>query len=72
MAGIPTGLPGIPLLTTKLFVPTTRSDLVIRPRLLDRLADGGGARCTLLAAQAGAGKTTLLAAWLASRESPVA
>jgi len=72
MAGTPAGVPGIPLLTTKLFVPTARSDLVVRPRLLERLTDGAGARFTLLTAQAGAGKTTLLAAWLASRGSPVA
>jgi LuxR family transcriptional regulator, maltose regulon positive regulatory protein len=66
-------LPGIPLLTTKLFVPRVRPDVVVRPRLLTRLAQAQeGCRCTLLSAQAGAGKTTLLAAWLAEREHPTA
>ncbi len=72
MAGIPTGLPGMPLLTTKLFVPRARSDLVVRPRLLARLAQASDGRCTLVTGQAGVGKTTLLAAWLATREHPVA
>ena len=71
MAGIPATEADFPLLKTKLFVPRMRSDLVVRPRLIERLGHGG-ARCTLLTAQAGAGKTTLLAAWLAQRESPVA
>ena len=76
MASNPTGvpaIPAIPLLTTKLFVPRARADLVVRPRLLDRLAHpDDGCRCTLLSAPAGAGKTTLLAAWLATRELPAA
>jgi LuxR family transcriptional regulator, maltose regulon positive regulatory protein len=71
--GVHMSLPGIPLLTTKLFVPRARPDLVVRPRLLTRLAHADdGCRCTLLSAQAGAGKTTLLAAWLATREHSAA
>jgi LuxR family maltose regulon positive regulatory protein len=68
----PGGPPGIPLLRTKLFLPRARRDLVVRPRLLARLAQADGCRCMLLSAPAGAGKTTLLAAWLAAREDPAA
>jgi ATP/maltotriose-dependent transcriptional regulator MalT len=71
MAGIASAGSGIPLLTTKLFVPRARPDLVVRPRLLAGLVRDG-ARCTLLAAQAGAGKTSLLAAWLAEHERAAA
>jgi LuxR family transcriptional regulator, maltose regulon positive regulatory protein len=61
------------LLTTKLFPPRPRRDLVRRPRLLERLDAGLEAtRCTLLAAPAGAGKTTLLAEWLSDLHRPVA
>jgi LuxR family maltose regulon positive regulatory protein len=64
---------GLPLLTTKLFVPRPRPDLVPRLRLLSHLDAGLDAgRCSLLSAPAGAGKTSLLAAWLARVERPVA
>ena len=53
-----------PLLTTKLFAPRARPDLVARPRLLARLDAGlATGALTLLCAPAGCGKTTLLAAW---------
>jgi LuxR family maltose regulon positive regulatory protein len=55
-------------LMTKLSVPPTRSTLVPRPRLLDRLHTGLHGPLTLLAAPAGSGKTTLLSAWHASAE----
>ena len=61
------------LLSTKLFVPRPRPDLVQRPRLLARLDDGlDEGRCSLLSAPAGAGKTSLLAAWVAQLDRPVA
>ena len=61
------------LLTTKLFVPRPRTDLVVRPRLLRRLDESmPNAQCTLVSASAGSGKTSLLAAWLASTHRPVA
>jgi LuxR family maltose regulon positive regulatory protein len=61
------------LLTTKLFVPRPRADLIARPRLLFRLDESlKNGSCTLLSASAGAGKTSLLAAWLASTHHPVA
>ena len=61
------------ILATKLFAPRPRRDLVVRPRLLERLDAGlGSARFTLLAAPAGAGKTTLVAEWLSRLDRPVA
>src|SRR5918993_3268375 len=60
----------VPVLGTKLHVPSPRRRLVRRARLTDRLrADGGeGPRLVLVAAPAGFGKTTLLAQWLAAAE----
>jgi LuxR family transcriptional regulator, maltose regulon positive regulatory protein len=64
---------GLPLLTTKLFPPRPRPDLVPRLRLLGRLDAGlDTGRCSLLSAPAGAGKTSLLAAWLVGLDRPVA
>ncbi|GIE98543.1 LuxR C-terminal-related transcriptional regulator [Paractinoplanes rishiriensis] len=63
---------GVMLLSTKLFVPRPRADLVLRPRLIAHLNAGlAVARCSLLSAPAGAGKTSLLAAWLAQVDRPV-
>ena len=56
------------LLTTKLYVPPPRTNLVARPRLVERLQTGLAGKLTLIAAPAGFGKTTLLAAWLAERQ----
>ncbi|MHA7223990.1 LuxR C-terminal-related transcriptional regulator [Arthrobacter sp. RHLT1-20] len=53
-----------PLISTKLFIPKIRRNVVTRPRLLDRLRRGTEARLTLVSAPAGFGKTTLLAEWL--------
>jgi LuxR family maltose regulon positive regulatory protein len=55
-----------PLLETKLYVPGSRSGLVSRPRLSERLDRGAAARLMLVSAPAGFGKTTLLTQWLAS------
>jgi LuxR family transcriptional regulator, maltose regulon positive regulatory protein len=73
-AGPPAGVnQDLLLLSTKLFVPRPRPDLVSRPRLITRLNAGVDAgRCSLLSAPAGAGKTSLLAAWLAQLDRPVA
>jgi len=52
----------MPLLTTKLYIPPLRSNLVPRPHLVARL-DGGlrlGHRLILISASADSGKTTLL------------
>jgi LuxR family transcriptional regulator, maltose regulon positive regulatory protein len=56
-----------PLLETKFYVPRSRSGLVPRPRLSERLDRGGASKLMLVSAPAGFGKTTLLAEWLAAR-----
>ena len=66
-----------PLLKTKLYVPPVRSEVVSRPRLVERLTEGlrRGCRLTILSAPAGYGKTTLLSDWIArssDRDVPVA
>jgi LuxR family maltose regulon positive regulatory protein len=63
-----------PLLTTKLYIPPVRPNLVSRPRLIQRLDEGVrlGHRLTLVSAPAGFGKTTLLSEWAAAVEGPVA
>jgi LuxR family maltose regulon positive regulatory protein len=55
-----------PLLTTKLYIPPVRSQLVPRPRLIERLNEGltGTPGVTLVSAPAGYGKTTLVSEWL--------
>jgi LuxR family maltose regulon positive regulatory protein len=56
----------VPLLSTKLYAPPPRRELVPRPRLLRRLDDGlqPGVRLVLVSAPAGYGKTTLVSNWL--------
>lgn len=61
-----------PILTTKLYIPPIRSDLVPRPRLIERLNEGLHSRLTLISAPAGFGKTTLVSDWLGQSEVPVA
>ena len=56
----------LPLLETKLFLPSPRPGLVARPRLRERLDRGLGAKLMLVSAPAGFGKTTLLVDWVAS------
>jgi LuxR family maltose regulon positive regulatory protein len=46
--------------------------IIERPRLIERLADGGGARVTVLAAPAGYGKTTLARQWSERQPGQVA
>src|SRR3569623_1579252 len=62
----------MPVLGTKLHLPSARRRLVRRARLTDRLRAGGGdkPRLVLVAAPAGFGKTTLLAQWLAEAGQP--
>jgi LuxR family maltose regulon positive regulatory protein len=52
------------LLTTKLYIPPTRPELVPRPRLIDKLNEGLHRKLTLISAPAGFGKTTLVTEWL--------
>ena len=66
------------LLTTKLYIPPFRADLVARPHLVERLNAGLGhngrfaGRLTLVSAPAGFGKTTLLSEWVTGLGRPVA
>lgn len=53
-----------PLLTTKLFIPIPRPEIVPRPRLIENLNSSLDCRLTLISAPAGFGKTTLLSAWI--------
>src|SRR3954453_13322862 len=57
-----------PLVETKLFRPPPRGELVERPRLLELLDRGRGAKLTLISAPAGFGKTTLLSKWLTAAD----
>ncbi len=63
-----------PLLTTKLYIPPVRPELVSRPRLIERLNAGllHKRKLTLISAPAGFGKTTLLSEWTRGCERPIA
>lgn len=56
----------VPILTTKLYMPQPRPDLVARPRLLTLMTENAqrGAKLTLVSAPPGFGKTTLVSQWL--------
>jgi len=56
----------IPLLKTKLYIPSVRPGLVSRPRLIERLNAGLHRKLTLVSAPAGFGKTTLVSEWVAN------
>ncbi len=60
------------LLNTKLHIPPRRSNVVARPRLIQRLEEGlsPGCRLLLLSAPPGSGKTTLIAEWIHGRSRP--
>ena len=55
-----------PVLTTKLYAPPLRPNLVPRPRLTQQLAQGlrPGCKLLLVSAPAGFGKTTVVTEWL--------
>lgn len=55
----------VPLLATKLYIPSLRPGSVRRPRLINRLNDGLTRKLALVSASAGFGKTTLLSEWVA-------
>ena len=61
-----------PLLTTKLYIPPVRPELVSRPRLIEQLNAGLHRKFTLISAPAGFGKTTLLSEWVQQSERPTA
>jgi LuxR family maltose regulon positive regulatory protein len=59
------------LLATKLYIPSTRTNLVARPRLTERLEEGTKHKLTLVCAPAGFGKSTLLSEWVLGSLLPV-
>ena len=61
-----------PLLTTRLYIPPPRANLVPRPHLIERLNEGMKGELTVVSAPAGFGKTTLLSEWIHQNEMPVA
>ncbi len=63
-----------PILATKLYIPAPRPQVVLRPRLIERLNEGllGGSKLTLISAPAGFGKTTLVNQWIAGGERAAA
>ncbi len=62
----------MPVLGTKLHVPSPRRPLVVRERLTDRLRTDRGSmpRLVLIGAPAGFGKTTLMTQWLTAETEP--
>jgi ATP/maltotriose-dependent transcriptional regulator MalT len=62
--------PSTSFIHSKLSQPRLGSDLIPRPRLLERLNAGLGSKVTLVCAPAGYGKTTLLAAWVQTIDRP--
>lgn len=64
--------PSMPILATKLFIPTPRPELVLRPRLIEQLNEGMHRKLTLISAPAGFGKTALVSEWVAGCLRPTA
>ncbi len=64
----------MPLLATKLYIPTPTSKTVQRPQLIERLNGGlnAGSKLTLVSVSAGFGKTTLISEWIAKCNRPTA
>jgi LuxR family maltose regulon positive regulatory protein len=58
-----------PILTTKLYIPSSHHDLVSRPRLIKQLNTGLSCKLSLVSAPAGFGKSTLLSSWVAQMDS---
>ncbi len=61
-----------PLLTTKLYIPPPRPNLVPRSRLIERLNASVHRQLTLVSAPAGFGKTTLVAEWICDSKRSIA
>ncbi|MAS33655.1 MAG: helix-turn-helix transcriptional regulator [Anaerolineaceae bacterium] len=60
------------VLATKLYMPTPRPGMVLRPHLIERLNAGLQGKLTLISAPAGFGKTTLTAEWISGGDHPAA
>lgn len=68
-SGASSAQPNNPLLTTKLYIPPPRQNLVPRPRLARQLDRAFSCPLTLISAPPGFGKTTLLSEWASQRIS---
>ena len=55
-----------PILATKLYIPPSSPNMVLRPRLIERLNRGLQRKLTLISAPAGFGKTTVVSEWVSS------
>ncbi|WP_340003666.1 hypothetical protein MHH52_16645 [Paenibacillus sp. FSL K6-0276] len=62
----------IPILSTKLYIPLPRSNVVKRTRLIEKMNEGLHRKLTLISASVGFGKTSLVSEWRASCDRPVA
>jgi len=62
----------LPIITTKIILPNTRTDLVIRTNLMEILNEGltRPSALILISAPAGYGKTTLIVSWLQGLNQP--
>jgi LuxR family maltose regulon positive regulatory protein len=58
------------LLSTKFYIPPPRPELMLRPRLIERLNKCLHHKITLISAPVGYGKTTILSERALSRKSP--
>ena len=54
------------LLSTKLYIPPIRPEIVPRPRLIEKLNEGLNRKLTLISAPAGFGKSTLVTEWISN------
>jgi LuxR family transcriptional regulator, maltose regulon positive regulatory protein len=55
----------MPIVATKVHVPPPGPNLILRPRLIERLNEGLHRKLTLISAPAGFGKTTSVSEWAA-------
>jgi LuxR family maltose regulon positive regulatory protein len=64
----------LPILTTKLYVPPVRANIVQRARLVQQIETGitSNHKLTLVSAPAGFGKTTLISDWGNETRIPIA
>jgi len=62
----------LPILPTKLYIPQSRHETVIRHRLLKTINENFKSKMILVAAPAGFGKTTLVCNWIQQLNLPVA